>query len=143
MHRDLKPENVIVASDDDGNERAVLIDLGIALLAGQADGHARFGTAPYVAPEQLEGGKIDGRADIYALGQMIAEIWGGKVPSRFTLGMLRRADQPTLMPRAIREVVRDMLRNDPERRTSDLKQIAGQLRAQHRLMTEMTASHTP
>jgi hypothetical protein len=74
---------------------------------------------------------------------MIAEIWGGKVPSRFTLGMLRRADEPTLMPRAIREVVRGMLRNDPEGRTSDLKEIAAQLRAQHRLMTEISASHTP
>jgi serine/threonine-protein kinase len=143
VHRDLKPENVIVARNENGGERAVLIDLGIALLAGQADGHARFGTAPYVAPEQLEGGKIDGRADIYALGQMIAEIWGGKVPSRFTLGMLRRADEPTLMPRAIREVVRGMLRKDAEGRTSDLKEIAAQLRAQHRLLTETTASHTP
>jgi serine/threonine-protein kinase len=134
---------VIVTRDEAGNERAVLIDLGIALLAGQTDGHARFGTAPYVAPEQLEGGKIDGRADIYALGQMIAEIWGGKVPSRFTLGMLRRADEKTLMPRAIREVVRGMLRNDPERRMSNLKEIAAALRAQQRLMAEPSASHTP
>ena len=142
VHRDLKPENVIVSCDEAAGERAVLIDLGIALLAGQADGHARFGTAPYVAPEQLEGRKVDGRADIYALGQMIAEIWGGKVPARFTLGMLRRADEPTLMPRAIREVVRGMLRKDAEGRTSDLKEIAAQLRAQHRLLTGTTASHT-
>ncbi len=143
VHRDLKPENVIVARDETGAGKAVLIDLGIALLAGQADGHARFGTAPYVAPEQLEGGKIDGRADIYALGQMIAEIWGGKVPSRFTLGMLRRADEPTLMPREIRELVRGMLRNDPERRTSNLGAIAKALRAQHRLMTAAHPTHTP
>jgi serine/threonine-protein kinase len=143
VHRDLKPENVIVTRDETGAERIVLIDLGIALLAGQADGHARFGTPPYVAPEQLEGGKIDGRADIYALGQMIAEIWGGKVPSRFTLGMLRRADEPTLMPRAIREVVRGMLRNNPQGRASNLKEIAAALRAQHRQMTENSASHTP
>jgi tetratricopeptide (TPR) repeat protein len=143
VHRDLKPENVIVARDEAGGEKAVLIDLGIALLAGQADGHARFGTAPYVAPEQLEGGRIDGRADIYALGQMVAEIWGGHVPSRFTLGMLRRADEPTLMPREIRELVRGMLRDDPERRTSDLRQIAEALRAQHRLMSETLPTHTP
>ena len=143
VHRDLKPENVIVTRDETGAERIVLIDLGIALLAGQADGHARFGTAPYVSPEQLEGGKIDGRADIYALGQMIAEIWGGKVPSRFTLGMLRRADEPTLMPRAIREVVRGMLRANPEGRTSNLKEIAAALRAQRQQMTEPSSSHTP
>lgn len=129
VHRDLKPENVIVNRDGDG-DRPVLIDLGIALVAGRPDELERFGTPPYVAPEQLRGEKVDGRADIYALGQMIAEIWGGKVPSRFTLGLLRRANEPKLMPRAIRELVRGMLKNDPERRLCDLKLIAEGLRTE-------------
>jgi serine/threonine-protein kinase len=130
VHRDLKPENVIVARAEDGNERAVLIDLGIALVAGHADGLQRFGTPPYVAPEQLAGSAVDGRADIYALGQMIAEIWGGKVPPRFTLGMLRRKGETALMPKPIRELVRFMLKNDPSDRLADLKVIAESLRKQ-------------
>jgi hypothetical protein len=56
---------------------------------------------------------------------------------------LRRVDEKTLMPRAIREVVRGMLRNDPERRMSNLKEIAAALRAQQKLMAETSASHTP
>jgi tetratricopeptide (TPR) repeat protein len=132
VHRDLKPENVIVDRDESGGDKAVLIDLGIALVAGRPDGLERFGTPPYVAPEQLRGDKVDGRADVYALGQMIAEIWGGKVPPRFTLGLLRRADEPLLMPKAIREIVRGMLSAAPERRLYDLKLIAEALRAERR-----------
>jgi serine/threonine protein kinase len=109
----------------------VLIALGLALVAGRPDGLERFGTPPYVAPEQLRGDKVDGRADVYALGQMIAEIWG-KVPPRFTLGLLRRADEPLLMPKAIREIVRGMLSAAPERRLYDLKLIAEALRAERR-----------
>src|SRR3990170_7542459 len=100
VHRDVKPENVVVR----GGTAPVLIDLGIALVVGTPDGLARVGTAPYVAPEQARGEPVDGRADIYALGQMIAEIWGGKVPPRFTLGLLRRANEPMLMPKDIREL---------------------------------------
>ncbi len=134
VHRDLKPENVIVAHDARGLEWPVLIDLGIALVAGHKDKLKRFGTPPYVAPEQVAGRPVDGRADVYALGQMVAEIWGGKVPSRFTLGVRRRANEPTPMPRAIREVVRGMLRQNPEDRTSDLAGIAQALRTQRQQM---------
>ncbi len=37
----------------------------------------RYGTAGYIAPEQAQGEKVDGRADIYSLGRMLAEIWVG------------------------------------------------------------------
>lgn len=128
VHRDVKPDNVVVR----GGTVPVLIDLGIALVAGTPDGLARFGTPPYVAPEQARGERLDGRADVYALGQMVAEIWGGKVPSRFTLGFLRRPNEPMLMPKAIRELVRGMLRVNPERRLRDLNLIAEALRSQRR-----------
>ena len=136
VHRDLKPENVIVARDARGPERPVLIDLGIALVAGHKDKLKRFGTPPYVAPEQVAGRPVDGRADVYALGQMVAEIWGGKVPSRFTVGVRRRANEPTLMPRAIRKVVRGMLRQNPADRTSDLAGVAQALRSQRQRMAQ-------
>jgi len=94
VHRDLKPENVVVVRDARGVEWPVLIDLGIALAARHNGKPKPFGTPPYVAPEQVAGKAIDGRADIFALGQMIAEIWGGEVPPRFGLGMLRRGNAP-------------------------------------------------
>ncbi|WP_083238211.1 protein kinase domain-containing protein [Methyloceanibacter marginalis] len=117
VHRDLKPENVIVTRGEQGREWPVLIDLGIALVAGRADALKHFGTAPYVAPEQVAGEAVDARADVYALGQMIAEIWGGAVPGPQRAGLGRfwhRQAQGEGMPRAIGDIVRDMLA--PERR---------------------------
>jgi len=130
VHRDLKPENVVVAHDARGLEWPVLIDLGIALVIGHEDKIKHFGTPPYVAPEQVAGRPVDGRADIYALGQMIAEIWGGKLSPRFSLGMLRRGNEAAPMPRAIGEMVRGMLSQNPDDRTGDLAGIAQTLRTQ-------------
>jgi len=130
VHRDLKPETVVVVRDARGLEWPVLIDLGIALAARHNGKPKHFGTQPYMAPEQVAGRAVDGRADIYALGQMIAEIWGGKIPPRFGLGKLRQGNAPAPMPRAIRELVRGMLQQNPEDRTSDLAGIAQVLRSQ-------------
>lgn len=76
VHRDLKPDNVMVRSVG-GREEAVLVDFGIALIDGDQDMLKRFGTPGYMAPEQARGDKVGAGADIYALGKMIAEIWGG------------------------------------------------------------------
>jgi tetratricopeptide (TPR) repeat protein len=138
VHRDLKPENVIVERDA-GGERPVLIDLGIALVGGRADALKHFGTPPYVAPEQAAGGAVDGRADVYALGQMVAEIWGGKLPAHSGLGRLWHKDTPDAMPRAIGELVGSMLEVDPARRASDLHAIAQALRVQSQQMTSPAA----
>jgi serine/threonine protein kinase len=124
VHRDVKPENVVVR---DGKS-PVLIDLGVALVEGSPDALERFGTPPYVAPEQAEGGKVDFRADIYALGQMIAEIWGAKLPGPFNFRLF--GQRPQAMPRVLGRLARQMLKADPEQRSSDLKSIAAELRAE-------------
>jgi tetratricopeptide (TPR) repeat protein len=137
VHRDLKPENVIVTRGQGGAEWPVLIDLGIALVAGRDDALKYFGTPPYVAPEQVAGATVDARADIYALGQMIAEVWGGDVPGpqRGGFGRLwHKNAQGEGMPRAIGDIVRDMLAPEPEGRTGDLSYVAEALRSQRRQM---------
>ena len=136
VHRDLKPENVIVMRDSRGGETPVLIDLGIALVAGRPDELKQFGTQHYVAPEQVAGQAVDARADVYALGHMIAEVWGGKLPSHSALGMLWHKETPDEMPRALGEMVGDMLEADPARRLSDLEAIATVLRVQSRQMAQ-------
>lgn len=127
-HRDLSPEHVVVARDDQGRERPVLIDLGLAPVAG-VNGFS--GTPPYVAPEQVAGDAADTRADIHALGKMIAEIWGGRVPTRANLGRLWKRDAEDGMPRAVGDLVRSMVAAEPERRVTDLNEVAQVLRAQH------------
>jgi protein kinase-like protein len=114
VHRDLKPENVIIRRQD-GEDRPVLIDFGIAFIGGRADAFEHFGTPPYMAPELMSRGQVTpgGEVDVYALGQMIAEIWTGR-------------NQP--VPAVIEPLVRKLIEERPKRRFCDLKAIAAALR---------------
>lgn len=88
LHRDLKPENVIIESS--GN--AKLMDFGIARPIRRNDsgitGPGMFvGTPGYTPPEALEGKEVDARADLYALGVMLCEIFCGQKPFAAKSGM--------------------------------------------------------
>ncbi len=81
VHRDLKPENVFLR----GGVTPVLMDLGLVAMAGGSIGRERLdeggrvlGTLAYMAPEQAEGGLVDARADLYALGAMLYELVTGQ-----------------------------------------------------------------
>ena len=81
IHRDLKPENVLIKSD--GSVKVV--DFGVAHVEGTdvsrltRPGFA-LGTPAYMAPEQLLGGQVDPRADIYAWGVVLSEMLQGHHP---------------------------------------------------------------
>ncbi|MBL0030152.1 MAG: protein kinase [Rhodanobacteraceae bacterium] len=81
LHRDIKPENLILESS--GN--AKLMDFGIARPIRRSEpGHTQqgmfVGTPHYAAPEQLAGDEVDHRADIYASGVLLCEMFCGKLP---------------------------------------------------------------
>jgi len=79
IHRDLKPDNVLIAKDG----RVLVTDFGIARAAqgGAAKTFGGFvGTPAYMAPEQVEGGEVDGRTDIFAFGAMLYEMLTGTIP---------------------------------------------------------------
>lgn len=135
VHFDLTPENVMVTRDEHGGEYPVLIGLDM-LAAGRSMPPAHFAMSPYAAPEQVAGSAVDARADVYALGQMIAEIWGGNIPTRSGLGKLWHREAQDEMPRAIGDIVRGMLEAEPARRTGDLKYVAEALRSQARQMAQ-------
>ena len=102
VHRDLKPENVVLTDagtikvldfgvakalesaevDAVGEARRALPDEGpkAPYSAVQTAGDRVVGTPPYMAPEQLQGGTVDGRTDIWAVGIILHELIAGRHP---------------------------------------------------------------
>ena len=83
VHRDVKPANVLL-SGSEASEHAYITDFGVARNVASTSGltkTGRFvGTLDYVAPEQIRGGEVDARADVYALGCLLFKLLTGEVP---------------------------------------------------------------
>ncbi len=88
VHRDVKPENVLikVGGDDSTTDSAVrvkLTDFGIAkLLDAQGVTHTGqvLGSPAHMAPEQIEGGEVDARSDVFGAGVLLYELLTGVLP---------------------------------------------------------------
>ena len=90
VHRDVKPSNVLLdtGARPDGSDHVYLADFGITRRISEEPGIREvsnlMGTPDYVAPEQIVGGDIDGRADVYSLGCMLYELLAGRKPYRLS-----------------------------------------------------------
>jgi serine/threonine-protein kinase len=129
VHRDVKPANILLSSDG----RVLVADFGIAKAAEGADltsDGGMVGTAKYLAPEQIEGGPIDGRTDLYALGVVLYEALTGEPPfaadtdAGTALARLHRDPTParTLrpdLPAGVADVVARAMARRPEDRFAD------------------------
>lgn len=89
VHRDFKPDNVIVGTELGGEERARIVDFGIAMLRDETSGEDRerlttagivLGTPEYMAPEHALGEPVDHRIDLFALGVTCYEMLTGRMP---------------------------------------------------------------
>ena len=82
VHRDVKPANILLSGEGD-HEHVYLTDFGLTKRLGSAGSLTRtgawVGTPDYVAPEQIQAGPVDGRADIYSLGCVLYEMLTGSV----------------------------------------------------------------
>jgi Tol biopolymer transport system component len=79
IHRDVKPSNIVV----DSSGRARLLDFGLAKLddtTALTEANVIMGTAQYMSPEQLRGGEVDTRTDVFSLGAVLYELLTGRTP---------------------------------------------------------------
>lgn len=86
LHRDLKPANIFLQSQPGAEERAVLLDFGIAKIMEHGDATrltqtgATIGTPGYMSPEQARAEELDVRSDVYSLGCVVYEMLCGIPP---------------------------------------------------------------
>ncbi len=86
VHRDIKPDNIFVTPDG----RVKLADFGIASLASDStltQAGTIMGTPGYMAPEQITGAPVDGRADLFSCGVLAYEMLTGQNPFGATEGL--------------------------------------------------------
>jgi serine/threonine protein kinase len=137
VHRDVSPQNVLVGTDG----IARVLDFGIAKAVGRVhttrDGQVK-GKAPYMAPEQLRGRRIDARTDVYGASVLLWEIvtgqhlFSGNTPEEIMTKILERDVPPpsTLtrgIPPALDALVLRGLAREPEDRFPTAREMAGDL----------------
>ena len=130
VHRDLTPGNLFLLRARDGRLAVKVVDFGVAKQLGAGDlrltaSGMTLGTPTYAAPEQLAGGEVDGRADIYSLGVIGYQMATGEVPfdeARATALTERKVSEtaPTIagkgLPAGFERLIAAMLERDPGRR---------------------------
>jgi Protein kinase domain len=127
VHRDVKPSNVLL----DESEHVYLADFGLTRRleeqgAQTGDGRS-VGTPAYLAPEQIEGSPVDGRADVYSLGCLLFECLTGEAPfvrgSRLAVAWAHMEEEPPRaserhpsLPQAVDSVIAKAMAKEPDDR---------------------------
>lgn len=139
IHRDLKPANILVATDG----TAKVTDFGIAhVLHGEGEETAfsaagmQVGTVNYMAPEQIRGGKVDARTDIYLLGTTLFYCLSGRYPFRGDAIVVQKLErEPTPITRyaedvtaELSELVMGCVARDPGQRPQTMEEVARRIR---------------
>lgn len=142
IHRDIKPANVIV----DEKDHVKVTDFGIARAVGDSTLTATgtiMGTAAYLSPEQAQGGEVDARSDVYAVGIVLYEMLTGSVPfsggSAVSIAMRHLSDEVVApsslqrdVPAELDTVVLKATSKDPKDRFQDGTELSSELQVLRR-----------
>ena len=131
IHRDINPGNVLLRSGQDGTERVLIADLGLAKAAAHGSGFTlTVGTPGYMAPEQARSGEVrlDRRADVYAVGAVLHHLLTGVAPKQDEPPPPVRSLRPEV-PAAVEAVVTQALAARPEHRFPSAGALADALDA--------------
>jgi hypothetical protein len=147
VHRDLKPANIML----DGSGKIRITDFGLAGLSGES---LRAGTPAYMAPEQLGGGEVTARSDVYALGLVLYEMFTGRraLEGGNIAELIARREQdgitppsqvlPSLDPAIDRAIMR-CLQPEPAMRPGSALAVAAALPGGDPLAAALAAGETP
>ena len=137
-HRDIKPGNLLITRDG----RVKLTDFGIARIADHhlTQAASQIGTPGYMAPEQILGGAIDHRADVFACGVLLYRLATGRMPFSGAIEavMYQTLNQeppaptsvrPGELPAALDAIVRRAMARDPRDRFADAAAMRAALAA--------------
>lgn len=157
LHRDIKPSNILITHSGE----PMLSDFGLAKLLEVQDGadltgSGVIGTPAYMAPEQMTGGKVDQRADVYSLGVVFYELVTGRTPFKADTPaavMIKAATEPLPrptsfvadLPETVENAILKSLEKDPAYRFQSMEEFAALLErfAAERLEVERTISVAP
>jgi TolB-like protein/predicted Ser/Thr protein kinase/Flp pilus assembly protein TadD len=152
IHRDLKPANILVTSEGE----LKIVDFGLARFFPRPDtstasltsplaqtltaANRIAGTLPYMSPEQLRGGHLDARSDIFSFGTLLYEMTSGRrpfaSPSPAEIAeQIERCQPPPILgivptvPPGLRRIIDKALVHRPEDRYQDMSDVAVDLKS--------------